>query len=157
MAYRNKRVETVLLALLLLLSSTSSVQSQQPSAALESKFNLSVQVTDIQHKNGKLLISIYNKSDGFPKEPQKALMTEKVDPNQPSYTFKNLRGGKYAVVIIHDLNNNGKLDKTFVGTPKEPVGLSNYSKIGLSNPPTFNKALITLDASASLKIKLNSF
>ncbi|MCC7336454.1 MAG: DUF2141 domain-containing protein [Pirellulaceae bacterium] len=47
--------------------------------------------------------------------------------------------------------------KILLGMPKEPVGLSNYTSVGVSNPPTFRKALFELNESGSLKVKLNPF
>ena len=32
--------------------------------------------------------------------------------------------GKYAIAVVHDLNGNGKLDKTVIGMPKEPLAFS---------------------------------
>ena len=44
-----------------------------------------------------------------------------VDPNAMSaqVTFKDLPQGSYAVSVLHDENGNGKMDKNFVGMPKE--------------------------------------
>jgi len=41
------------------------------------------------------------------------------------------------VSVYQDSNRNGKLDTNFVGMPKEPVGISNYSGKGI--PGGFDK------------------
>jgi AraC-like DNA-binding protein len=35
--------------------------------------------------------------------------------------------GEYLIALFQDTNNNGQLDTNFLGFPREPVGLSNYS------------------------------
>jgi uncharacterized protein (DUF2141 family) len=131
--------------------------AQKPKATVAAGVQLTVKVTDVKHTEGNLLIGVFSQKDGFPREIQKALVSAKIKPGQPTHTFKNLPQGDYAVVVIHDRNKNGKLDRNLFGMPKEPVGLSNYPSIGISNPPTFRKALFTLKTSGLLKVKLNPF
>jgi len=52
--------------------------------------------------------------------------------------ISNLESGEYAIAVIQDLNENGKLDKNFLGIPKEPYGFSGQWKSGSSS---FDKAL----------------
>ncbi|QXQ08566.1 DUF2141 domain-containing protein [Sphingosinicellaceae bacterium] len=47
-----------------------------------------------------------------------------------------LAPGDYAVSLLHDENGNGKLDKNFLGIPKEGVGFSQNPKISFG-PPTY--------------------
>lgn len=49
----------------------------------------------------------------------------------------NLPDGEYLVMLVHDINNNEKLDTSFIGMPKEPVGLNNYDGKGI--PGKFKK------------------
>jgi len=42
--------------------------------------------------------------------------------------------GEYTVAVYHDENANKKFDKTWIGLPDEPFGLSRNPKIGLSRP-----------------------
>jgi uncharacterized protein (DUF2141 family) len=50
--------------------------------------------------------------------------------------------GEYAIAVFQDLNENEKLDKNFVGIPKEPYGFSGEWKWGGS---TYDKALFNTD------------
>lgn len=131
--------------------------AQPPQATAADGVELQVQVIEVKHTDGTLLIGVFNQEDGFPREIQKALVIAKVKPEKPVHTFENLPQGKYAVVVIHDRNHSGQLDRNLLGMPKEPVGLSNYSSIGMSNPPTFRKAMFELKESVLLKVKLNPF
>jgi uncharacterized protein (DUF2141 family) len=51
----------------------------------------------------------------------------------------NVKPGRYAIAIYHDVNGNGRLDKTFF-LPSEPYGFSN--NVGRGAVPSFQGALI---------------
>jgi uncharacterized protein (DUF2141 family) len=66
----------------------------------------------------------------------------------------NLPAGVYAVSVFHDENMNQKLDKNFVGIPKEGYGASNNPRKKMG-PPTFEETKIQVSgAEQSLQIKL---
>ena len=68
--------------------------------------------------------------------------------------FTGLREGVYAVSVFHDENMNRKLDKNFVGIPREGYGTSNNPKRKMG-PPDFEEAKFQLTGAAqSLEIKL---
>ena len=50
--------------------------------------------------------------------------------------------------VLQDLNNNGKMDKTLIGAPDEPFGISNNVEPGMSFP-TFDEAAVTLAPGAN--------
>lgn len=58
--------------------------------------------------------------------------------------IKDLPAGEYAVVVFHDANNNGLMDKNFIGIPREWLGFSN--RYWPEGPPTFARAAFVLDA-----------
>ena len=63
--------------------------------------------------------------------------------------------GLFAIGIYHDRNANKSFDKTGLGLPAEPWGLSNNPR-GLFGPPKIEKALFQVtDDGATLAIKLN--
>ena len=49
--------------------------------------------------------------------------------------------GAYTVAVYHDENANKKFDKTWIGLPDEPFGLSRNPRIGLS-APTFEETFV---------------
>jgi uncharacterized protein (DUF2141 family) len=68
-------------------------------------------------------------------------------------TFRNLPVGEYAVNILHDENNDGKIKKGII-LPKEGIGFSNYKSIGLSNKPKFTKAAFKLTGNKNIIINI---
>jgi uncharacterized protein (DUF2141 family) len=54
--------------------------------------------------------------------------------------IRNVKPGTYAIAVFHDVNGNGKLDRSFIGLPNEPYGFSN--DVGRRGPPNFEAARI---------------
>lgn len=106
-----------------------------------------VHITNIRNLNGNLGVSLYNSKKGFPGKHEQAYASvlKKITAASDNVLFENLPYGTYAVSIMHDENNNRKLDTTFIGIPKEGVGVSNNPKIGMGGPK-FNDSAFTLDA-----------
>ena len=48
--------------------------------------------------------------------------------------LRNIPSGTYAIETYQDLNNNGKIDFTLIGIPKEPYGFSRDARPLLSKP-----------------------
>ncbi len=55
--------------------------------------------------------------------------------------------------ILHDENNNGKIDKGLL-LPKEGIGFSNYQSIGLKNRPNFSKASFELNTDKTISVRI---
>ena len=121
--------------------------------------SLKVVVDNLRNSDGVVIFSIYDKDGTIPDEKHKNYTIElksKITDKKASVVFKNLKDGRYAVGIIHDENENGKIDKGFL-LPKEGIGFSNYDSIGLSHKPNFKDASFKLDSDKTVKIKVIYF
>ena len=58
--------------------------------------------------------------------------------------FAQLHPGRYAVIVIHDENDNGRLDENIIGVPTEGYGFSNDAR-GFLSAPSFDAAAVTID------------
>ncbi len=76
-----------------------------------------------------------------------------INNNTSTITFNDLPKGKYAINILHDENENGKIDKKFI-LPIEGIGFSHYTSIGFTNKPKFSKASFELDSNTKMNIKV---
>ncbi len=114
-------------------------------AVAADSLSLTVTVTGITKQSGSVFVYLYNKDDGFPTKPEKALkkLTAKVTTQQQSFTFDNLMPGIYAVAVMHDENGNGEIDTNWIGIPKEGLGVSNNAK-GFMGPPKFKDAALRI-------------
>jgi outer membrane protein len=58
------------------------------------------------------------------------------------YDIRDIPPGEYALLVYYDVNNNDRIDRNFIGIPREPIGFSNgYQPKG---PPSFNRAAFVL-------------
>ncbi len=117
---------------------------------------LVVNMVRFRNSNGKVLISLYNKKDGFPTKPGRAYKgaTSKITGRVAQYIFEDLPPGEYAVSIAHDENNNGVLDTSWIGIPREGIGASNNPK-GRMGPPRFRESKFSLGAGEKLTKSIN--
>jgi uncharacterized protein (DUF2141 family) len=116
---------------------------------------LVVRITNIQNTSGKpLLVGVYAQSDEFPGY-NKSSYNKKVlaKTSEVTVTFK-LPPGEYAVGLMHDLNENGRIDKNWVGYPSEPFGFSNNFKPKLGAPSFKDCSVDLRKGSQRIEIKL---
>ena len=58
------------------------------------------------------------------------------------YLMEDVEAGEYALMVYFDENGNERIDKNFIGIPKEPLGFSNrYRPKG---PPAYKRAAFTI-------------
>lgn len=118
---------------------------------------LEITVTGIANQDGLILLSLFDSEDGFPGEREKAItsLEKKITNDKVSFVIKDLPAGNYAVSLIHDENNNKKLDTNFVGIPKEGYGASNNLK-KMFRAPRFEEASFVLDEDPKkIEIEIN--
>ena len=118
--------------------------------------SLTVEIENLRNSKGVVQIALYNKDGSIPDEHFKNYFKmEKVNiiNGKAEGTFSHLPKGNYAVNILHDENNNGKIDKGLI-LPKEGIGFSNFTSIGLTNRPNFKKASFEFNQNKSIKVKM---
>ena len=143
-----KTIILIITPLMLLLSSFKDDFNEQNS--------LTVEVENLRNSKGIVQITLYNKDGSIPDEHYKnyfKMEKASIINGKSQCTFSNLPKGNYAVNILHDENNNGKIDKGLI-LPKEGIGFSNYSSIGLTNRPNFKKANFELAQNKTIKVKV---
>jgi uncharacterized protein (DUF2141 family) len=80
--------------------------------------------------------AIFNSADGWPDDKTKAVRYGSLPANGGTLTFTiaGLPEGSYGISVLHDENENHKLDRDLFGRPKEGIGFGNNPKIGFSTP-----------------------
>jgi uncharacterized protein (DUF2141 family) len=120
--------------------------------AQEETFQITVRVSGLKSNEGKLLIALYNKENQFLKNGFKNAST-KITSKRGRYVFKGIPKGEYAISILHDKNNNNKMDTNFLGIPNESYGCSNNAK-GFMGPPKYENAKFQLVKNKTIQIKI---
>ena len=107
--------------------------------------SLQVSISGASSDAGSIRILVFSKPSGFPDQVKQAVRSISLPPKSGKANFKltDLPAGTYAIGVIHDLDNNGKLSTNAVGYPIEKFGFSNNPKVYFS-PPSFEKASFVL-------------
>jgi len=115
---------------------------------------LIIEVHGITPDRGKVYVAVYDRPESFPTSGQQRVgQVVAATDGHLTLHFGDLPPGQYAAVAFQDLNGNGKLDKNFLGIPKEPYGFSNGAR-GSAGPPKFSEAAVTLDPDGTTTIVL---
>lgn len=99
---------------------------------------ITVKLNGVESNKGTLLLYLYDKKDRWMK-PERAAVVEKVQPKAGEMVIQLSAplGRRYALSVIHDENDNGKVDTGFpIPKPVEPVGASYFT--GNSIPRFYN-------------------
>ena len=124
-----------------------------PTFAQEATYPLTVNVSGGKPGVGQAVLSLFSSSESYPKHPLRE-ETRLVDgEGQTTFVLGQLRPGTYAVVVVHDEDGNGKLNRGFLGIPTELVGFSNNAKI-LFGPPSFDKTSFVLSEPLTIEVVL---
>lgn len=100
-----------------------------------------ISVINLRNEKGHVLVSLFRDGAGYPDDATKAFRKIKLEISgkKASVLFTGLPAGSYAVSILHDENDDQKLNKTNLGLPKEGYGFSN-NVVGAFGPPSWSRA-----------------
>ena len=103
--------------------------------------DIKVNIINLRNNRGHVLISLFKDGIGYPDKPEKALKKANLSINNKTaiINFTGLPAGNYAIAILHDENDDLKMNTNFFGIPKEGYGFSN-NVTGTFGPPGYNKA-----------------
>ena len=88
---------------------------------------IQAEILNLKSNRGTVYCSIYRApGDGFPVQLKKAVKfaRSKIAGNRARCNFDGLAPGVFAVGMIHDENDNRKLDTNWMGIPTEGYGVS---------------------------------
>lgn len=124
-----------LTALALVASSTLAWAEPSPDV-------IRVSVTGFRNDTGHLGCALFDRSNGFPFADAKAMRLQdvRIEQGRGECSFAGLPKGAYAIAVMHDENNNAKLDTNFFGIPTEGFGFSNKARAHTFSPASFEEA-----------------
>ena len=115
-----------------------------------------------QKKAGTLMLAIYNNAEAFEGSVVKDKRSEVgvfkglelyLEPMDSTQLNTEIPDGEYAIAFFIDANGNKKLDKNFLGIPKEQFGFSNNA-MGTLSAPSFEQAKFKVTGNTVQNIKL---
>jgi len=116
---------------------------------------LTVLVEGVRSSKGVIGVLVFESARGWPEDASAALRRAAVPAQQGSTTLliPNVPSGDYGVVVLHDENENMKLDRNWFGLPKEQWGMSNNPPEH-SSAPKFERARFSLRGDTQIRVHL---
>ena len=139
---RNTSLLAITLALLVASIFAVDTEARSPSLG-----DITVVITDLRNTDGEILISLYDKAEGFPKDRDAIIRTAAVEPDvsgEVATIFEDLPHGDYAIAVLHDEDGSKGMTFGSFHLPKEGYCFSNNVKVRFK-PPKFKKTKFTLD------------
>ena len=113
-----------------------------------------ISINGLRNSLGNVKLIVFASKEGFPNKHEKAYAKKEISiTGSEVHTTIEMKPGKYAIVFIHDENMNKKMDRSWVGMPKEGYGVSNNPKLYFK-PPSFKQCVIEV-TDKGCKIDMN--
>lgn len=116
----------------------------------DNNFEVQLNLSGVDTLNpGKVVVAIYDEKNFLKKMVHQSLY----DPvSKEIKTQVTLPEGTYCFSVYQDTNENQKLDRNFIGIPKEPIAFSNnYKPFG---PPKFKGCAVVVSKDLTVALKM---
>lgn len=107
--------------------------------------DLTVNITELKNDTGHLMVSLWDRSKGFPDDGfTQELIFKSI--KSPTHTFEinGLPYGNYALAALHDENKDAEMNYNWVGMPKEGFAFSRNYKVTI-RAPKWEESVIKLN------------
>lgn len=113
-------------------------------------------VTGLRNNEGEVRASVFKNEEGFPSDPEKAILKVSVKPqsNVALFDFKDLAEGDYAIALLHDEDEDGEMRTNFIGLPREGWAVSNDAPPSMFGAPSFESALKSWKKTERASVKI---
>lgn len=125
------------------------------STAVQAQAKVQAVISNIENNKGVCRVCIFNNATSFNGEGGQPVqcVTAPVASRQSKAEFNNLQPGRYAIFVFHDANSNNRMDKNFVGVPKEGYGASR-NKLPFAAAPNFNNNAFNISAGTTTTVNI---
>ncbi len=146
------RTGSVLTGVAALLASTAAARAVPDPAP---RYSLTIIVEGVADSRGVVGVLVFDSPRGWPQDFSAAFRAQAAPARNPvtELTVSDLPAAEYAVVVLHDVNSNKKLDRNWFGMPKEQWGMSNNPRRVLS-APSFDQARFRLARDQRITVRL---
>lgn len=117
--------------------------------------SLRVVAEGVKNAKGRVGFMLFDSAEGWPKDFEQAYQRGGLSAVEGDieWEFQQLPAGSYGVIVVHDENENRKLDRSPIGNPVEGWGMSNNPKPKL-RAPKFSTAAFDLQCGEQIAIRL---
>jgi uncharacterized protein (DUF2141 family) len=117
---------------------------------------VAVTVSNIRNDKGHVLAAVCTRNEFL--SPECAFVgSAPARTGDVTVRVEGVPPGRYAIQVFHDENDNRKIDRNFLGMPKEGMGFSNNAPFRFG-PPSYADAEVTIGAgSTTFAVRLRYF
>jgi uncharacterized protein (DUF2141 family) len=107
--------------------------------ATQQACTLRIHVDGLRNRKGVVGALVFTSAVGWPEDVHKSFRHQYAPVAATSLSatvvMQDLPPGNYGIVVLHDENENMKLDRNIFGFPKEGFGFANNPKVYFRAPP----------------------
>jgi uncharacterized protein (DUF2141 family) len=130
----------------LIFAATAGLIAAPGAIAAESRGGrIQIVMVGLHSNSGRVVCTLFDSPDGFPRDDSAPrTISVPIAARSGTCSFPVSKRGKYAAVVFHDENADGKFNTNWIGLPKEGYGFSNDASISW-RPPNFDEAGFEFD------------
>ena len=114
-------------------------------------YSVTVNMNKVLSDKGHILVGLHDQTTFMKGRGIKNAKVNIVD-GKCSYTFTDVTPGVYAIMVLHDANDNDRMDFADNGMPTENYGVSN-NKMNFGPPQFYDAKFEVIDKNLELEIK----
>ncbi len=104
--------------------------------------HIRVYISGVRQPKGQILCALFRHRDDWLDRIYQGARAKQSSQGRVICDFPKVPHGHYALSLFHDVNSNTKLDKNWLGIPKEGYGFSRDPSIGFG-PPGWDETVFT--------------
>lgn len=115
------------------------------------------EIDNLRNTDGSVVVSVYKDANSFDEGIPEFRKTIDKKENMENGSFKAqvlLSPGVYGLVFLDDENNDGAMNNSFIGVPKEGFGFSNFYLSGFKKPKFSDFSFTLTEKTETLQVKL---
>lgn len=116
--------------------------------------DITVTVSTVRNLRGHVICALFDSAEAFDKRLPAMKLTVSAATPRMDCVFHGVKPGTYAVTVVHDENDDGKLDTNFFGMPKEGYGVSNNHTYAMHGP-AFSESRFAFPGSGDLNLAID--
>jgi uncharacterized protein (DUF2141 family) len=116
---------------------------------------LVIRITGLSSGKAPLRIAVFNSEESWLHDASAVYKTVlDGESREPEWRIQSVPYGEYAVAVFQDENRDGKLNRNFLGIPREPYGFSSNAR-GSFGPAKWEDAkFVVTTATTELEMKV---
>jgi uncharacterized protein (DUF2141 family) len=124
------------------------------SIAAFSQTRVVAEIHNFRNDKGVCKACLFNNPDSFNDDGGKPFKCVTIAiKNRAAEAVFNVPAGTYALFVFHDANGNNKMDKNFLGIPKEGYGASK-NRLPFAGAPNYNDNKFLVDDKSAITLQL---